>query len=52
MTREEASEWIIGAINHKMRDTHDKMLEHPALGYGTVYDRLEEAKEYLEKNLK
>jgi hypothetical protein len=49
MLKPDIVDTIIKAIDDKMLVTIDKMKEHPALGYGKVYDRLYEAKEYVEK---
>jgi len=52
MNREEVLEVIKKALEREMIIAQAKMIEHPVLGYGRWHDRLYEAKQYLEKNLK
>lgn len=52
MNREQALKLLLGAMEVQMKFTLDNARDHPALGYGKLYDEYGEAVEYLKENLK
>jgi hypothetical protein len=52
LNKEEALQIILTALDAQMKFTAQNMIEHPGLGYGIYYDKLEQARKYLEENWK